>query len=217
MCICLDSFQCIIYTSLNHFAPILHTPSGAPILCGKRMEYLGTTLTNDVHDQHELVKRIAMAKKDYLALSNVWRRSALTWRRKLAIYCSLIESKLLYGLSSICLTVAQERQLNGFQNRCLRGIIGVKPAYISKVSNADVLCKTGHAKATDLLRKRQMILLSKVLQSEEGHPLRAVSFIPGTDHPLTERYVRRRGAPCKECLRTLLPKYRMERNSYGAL
>jgi len=187
--------------------PALHTPSGVPIPCRQRMEYLGTTLSNDVHDQHELVKRIAMAKKDFLALSNVWRRSSLTWRRKLAIFSSLIESKLLYSLSTICFTVAQERQLNGFQNRCLRVIIGVGPSYISRVSNADVLLKSGHTLATDLLRRRQMRLLHRVLQSEEGHPLRTATFIPGTNHPLTERFVRRRGAPCKEWLRTLLPLY----------
>jgi len=187
--------------------PALHTPSGVPIPCRQRMEYLGTTLSNDVHDQHELVKRIAMAKKDFVALSNVWRRSSLTWRRKLAIFSSLIESKLLYSLSTICFTAAQERQLNGFQNRCLRVIIGVGPSYISRVSNADVLLKSGHTLATDLLRRRQMRLLHRVLQSEEGHPLRTAIFIPETNQPLTERFVRRRGAPCKEWLRTLLPLY----------
>jgi len=198
-------------------SPVLHTPAGDPIPCRGRMEYLGTSLTGDVHDQAELVKRIAMAKKDFLALSNVWRRSSLTWRRKLAIFGTLVESKLLYGLGSICLTVAQERQLNGFQNRCLRTIIGVKPAYISRVSNAEVLHRSGHTLATQLLRRRQMQLLSRVLQSGEGHPLRTVSFISGTDHPLTERFVRRRGAPSKEWLRTILPVYRMEHNAYGAL
>ena len=101
-------------------------------------------------------KKIAMAKKDFLAISNVWRRSSLTWRRKLIIFGHLIESKLLYGLSSICLTVAQERKLNGFQNRCLRQIIGVKPAYISRVSNAEVLQKSGHTLATQLLRQHQI-------------------------------------------------------------
>ena len=171
------------------------------------MEYLGTTLSEDVHDKHELVKRIAMAKKDFIALSNVWRRSALTWKRKLAIYDAIIESKLMYGLSSICLTVAQERQLNGFQNRCVRAIIGVKPSYISRVSNADVLSKAGHAAATQTLRKRQLQLLDRVVRSPEGHPLRAASFIPGTNRPLTERYIRRRGRPCKEWLRTLWPAY----------
>ena len=198
-------------------SPVLQTPAGDPIPSRNRMEYLGTSLTGDIHDQAELVKRIAMAKKDFLALTNVWRRSSLTWRRKLAVFSHLVESKLLYGLASICLTVAQERKLNGFQNRCLRQIIGVQPSCISRVSNAEVLRKSGHTLATQLLRRRQMQLLGSVLQSGEGHPLRTVSFIPGTDHPLTERYVRRRGAPSKEWLRTILPAYRMEHNAYGTL
>ena len=141
----------------------------------------------------------------------------MTWKRKLAIFGHLVESKLLYGLSSICLTVAQERKLNGFQNRCLRQIIGVKPSYISRVSNAAVIQRSGHTLATQLLRQRQMQLLGRVLQSGEGHPLRTVTFIPGTDYPLTERFVRRRGAPSKEWLRTILPAYHLEHNVPGAL
>ena len=185
-------------------SPSVCTPDGAQIPAKERMEYLGTTLTDDVHDQHELVKRIAMAKADFVALEKVWRRSALTWKRKLAIFHSLIESKLLFGLSSICLTRAQERRLDGFQNRCLRVVIGEKPAFLSRVSNAQVLDRSGHQAATQLLQKRQLQLLGKVLRSPEGHPLRSASFIPGTDHPLTERYVRRTGRPSKEWITHLL-------------
>ena len=93
-----------------NWSPNVCTPDGGQVPAKGRMEYLGTTLTNDVHDQHELVKRIAMAKADFVALDKVWRRSALTWKRKLAIFHSLIESKLLFGLSSICLTRAQENR-----------------------------------------------------------------------------------------------------------
>jgi len=199
-----------------HTEPALHAPSGDPIPCRPRMQYLGTTLSNDVHGQHELVKRIAMAKKDFLALDCVWKRSSLTWKRKLRIFNSLIESKLLYSLSTICLTVSQERQLNGFQNRSLRVIIGIKPSYVSRVSNAAVLAKSGHTLATDLLRHRQCRLLDQVLHSPEGHPLRSATFIPGTDQPLTDRYIRRRGAPAKEWLRTLLPIY-YEKQRRGVL
>ncbi len=48
------------------------------------------------------------------------------------------------------------------------------------------------------------LTLSLKLSSEEGHPLRTSSFIPGTNHPLTELFVRRKGRPCKEWVRTML-------------
>ena len=144
-----------------------------------------------------------MARSDFIALDNVWRRSSLTWRRKIAIFGALVESKLLYGLITICLTVAQERRLNGFQNRCLRSIIGVEHSFVSRISNAEVIRRADHPLATELLRKRQLHLLGKVLRSSESHPLRTATFNPGTNHPLTERYVRRRGRPCKEWLPTV--------------
>ena len=61
-------------------------------------EYLGTVLSDDVHDSDELVRRIAMAKADFLALSCIWRRSSLTWSRKLVVFSALVESRLLYGI-----------------------------------------------------------------------------------------------------------------------
>ena len=88
--------------------------------------------------------------------------------------------------------------MNGFQNRCVRRIIGVTPAVISRVSNADVLQKARHRQLTLTLRKRRLQLFGKVLRSPEGHPLRVVSLIPRTLEPATNRYVRRVGRPRRE-------------------
>ena len=63
---------------------------------------------------------------------------------------------------------------------------------------------SGHSAATALLQKRQLHFLGKVLRALEGHPLRRASFTPDTNWPLTERYIRRLGRPCKEWLRTTL-------------
>ena len=195
----------------------MRTHEGNDIPCKIRNRYLGTTLSEDVHDKQDLLKRIAMAKKDFIALSNVWRRAALTWKRKRATYDAIVETKLLYGLSSICLTAAQERQLNGFQNRCLRAVIGVTSSYISWVSNADVLNKAGHVAATQTLRNRQKQLQEKVARCPEGHPLRTTTFILGSNLPLTERYIGKRGRPYKEWWRTLWLAYCMEFDRDGVL
>ena len=120
------------------------------------------------------------------------------------IYDSLIESKLLYSLAGACFTKAQLRRLDGFQNRCLRNIVGVKPSWISRVSNADVITRTGHAPASQLLLMRQMQLFGKVLRSDQESALHRSSFVPGTHVPTTERYVRRVGRPCKEFVTEML-------------
>ena len=98
----------------------------------------------------------------------------------------------------MCLTKAQQRRLDGFQNRCLRQIVGIKPSYISRVSNAAALEKSGHVAATKQLQKRQLQLFGKILRSSEDNPLKSVSFIPGTLRPETDHYVQRRGRPNKE-------------------
>ena len=58
--------------------------------------------------------------------------------------------------------------------------------------------------ATMLLQKRQLQLLCRILRSLEGHPLRTANFIPGTNWPIAERYIRRQGRPRKEWVRNML-------------
>ena len=114
------------------------------------------------------------------------------------IYVTLIESKLLYPLAILVLTVAQKKRVNGFQSQCLRKIIGIEPSYISRISNAAVLAKASHFLATDIIRKKQLQLFGKILRSEAQHPLRRVCFIPNTLIPVTEQFVHWVGRPCKE-------------------
>ena len=162
------------------------------------LQYLGAYLNADGNLDHELARKIALAHKDFILLRNVWSHSSLTWPRKLRIFSAIIEAKLLYGLAGACLTKAQLARLNGFQNRCVRSIIGIKPSWLSRVSNADVLRRCGHTSACRLLLRRQLQLFGKVLRAGEAHPLHAHSFVPGTQWPLTERFIRRLGRPSKE-------------------
>jgi hypothetical protein len=179
----------------------IKTPDGARISASPTMDYLGALLSADGCTDHELNRRIGIAKGDFITLSKVWGHSYLSWARKLRIFSALIESKLLYGLSSMCLSVAASRRLDGFQNRCLRKIVGVKPAFVSRVSNARVIDKCGHQCASTLLNKRKLQLFGKVLRSASSHPLRQCCFVADTVCPVTDAYVRRVGRPCKEWVR----------------
>ena len=100
--------------------------------------------------------------------------------------------------------VAQQGKLNGFQNRCLRKIVGIPPAYRSRVSNATVLTRTSYKAATELLRKKRLQLFGKVLRAPPNHPLKRACFIPNTFVPVTDHFVRRVGRPCREWVRETL-------------
>ena len=162
------------------------------------MLYLGAAISADGGMDHELNRRIGAARHEFTIVTKLWSHSSLSWRRKLRMFTTLIESKLLYSLGGACLTKVQLRRLDGFQNRCLRKIIGVKPSWISRVTNVDVLARAGHTAASALLLERQLHQFGKVLRSGPEHPLRLASFVPGTEQPATEHYVRRCGRPAKE-------------------
>ena len=132
----------------------------------------------------------------------------MTWKGKLRVFSAVVESKLLYSLSSMCLTAAAKRRLDGFQNRCIRKIVGIKPAFVSRVSNRDVLAKAVHTSASQLLRKRSLQLFGKVLRSPSNHPMRQVCFIGSTLIPASERFVRRVGRPGKEWVQEQLSEVR---------
>jgi len=182
----------------------VHAPDGTVIRSKGSMDYLGSILHGDGQADHEISRRIAMARADFDTLAHTWTHSALTWKQKLRTYVCLVESKLLYAMATLVLTAAQRRKLNGFQNRCLRKIVGVQPSYVSRISNAIVLAKAGHTSASDLLRKKQLQLFGKVLRVESQHPLKRACFIPGTLIPVTDQYVRRVGRPSKEWVREVM-------------
>ena len=126
------------------------------------------------------------------------KHACVTQVRKLELYKALVETRLLYSLSSLCLTVAERRRLDGFQNKCLRRVLGIKPSFISRVRNIEVLQQAKHLSASTLLQKQQLQLLGRILRAPEGHPLRVACFIPGSLRPATDQYVRRVGRPKKE-------------------
>ena len=107
--------------------------------------------------------------------------------RKIAIYKALIESKLLYSLACLCLPAAERRRLDGFQNRCLRSILGILPAYVSRISHADVLQRSKCRPATDMILQRQVLLFGKALRAASDHPLNQSAFIKRTTEPATNK------------------------------
>ena len=93
------------------------------------------------------------------------------------------------------MNASEQRKLNGFQNRCLRAIWGIKPAYVSRVSNKKVLESTSQRPLTSLLHKQQLLLYGRVARQSDGEPMRDVTFCPGSLRPAADRFVRKVGRP----------------------
>ena len=110
----------------------------------------------------------------------------------------------MYGLSSSWLNVRQQRQLDGFQARCLREISRIPHPFYSRVSNKTVLARCSQKPLTMQLRFQQFMMLGKIARAPDSDVRRRLTFCPGSLRPATDRFVRRVGRPRNEWAPKLL-------------
>jgi hypothetical protein len=170
-------------------------PDGGNIETKDSITYLGTTVSEDGRIGRELARRLGLANSDFRAMMRMWKHTTVSRARKLEAFRAIIESKLLYGLSGAWLCASERRRLDGFQNRCLRSLWGIKSAYVSRVSNKKVLEQTGQTPMSISLAKQQLLLFGKIAREPDGSILREAAFCQGSVRPTTERYVRVVGRP----------------------
>lgn len=177
---------------------VVHRPDGSSIEAKIELGYLGTNVAEDGRCNRELGRRLGFAHCDFRNLNRIWRHSALTRRRNIEFFNALIRSRLLYSMSTVCFNKAERRRLDGFQNRCLRVIWGIKASFISRVSNMEVLSRTGQRLFSDVLLEQQLLLYGRAARSADYSPMRTCVFCPGLLQPVTEALVRRVGRPRSE-------------------
>ena len=173
----------------------VHRPDGDKIDPKDSMTYLGATVADDGRIGRELARRLGMASSDFRAMAKMWKHTFVSRARKLEAFRAVIESKLLYGFSGAWLCKSERRRLDGFQNRCLRALWGIKSAYISRVSNQKVLELTGQAPMSVALARQQLLLFGKISREPDGSLLRGTAFCTGSTRPAIERFVRVVGRP----------------------
>ena len=139
----------------------------------------------------------------------VWR-SGLTIKQKVERYFSLVVSKGVWGLHLLALKKSDFKHLDYIHVRCLRRILGIKAAFYSRISNAEVLRRAGAECLEAYIRRKQLALLGHLLRRDPDHPDRLVCFEPNTDlqprMPAGTR--RRRGRPRLTWVASILPCFR---------
>jgi hypothetical protein len=166
--------------------------------------YLGALLNADGRIDSELSRTLGTARADFNQLQRIWGHGGVPLRDKLQYFRAFVLSKLQYGLSTVWLVTAQRRRVDGFVARCLRRMLGIPAAFMSRVSNATVLSRACFKPFSRQLLKHQLCLLRKVALTGPEHPMRKDTFIDSTVIPQIGRFVRRVGRPRQDWTTQLL-------------
>ena len=110
----------------------------------------------------------------------------------------MITSKALYSFSSAWLTKTDRKRLDGFEAKCIRQILRIPPAFVSRVSNTCVLEKSEQAPCSSQLLRQQLLLFGKIGRLPNNHVLRKPTFEPDAVSPATRACERKRGRPKQE-------------------
>ena len=178
-----------------HSTAPLRRPDGSVIQEKANLEYLGALISADGRAESEVSRRIGFAYLDFRALSELWSRSNASRKAKIRFFDSLVISRLLYGLSTLWLVTAQRRRLDSFYARCLRRILHIPAAFISRVPNAVVFDRAAVVSLSKQLLARQLTLFATSARSLASDLRRQFLFSGSTMVLREEVFIRRRGRP----------------------
>jgi len=179
-------------------------PDGGLFENRESLQYLGALLSANGRADSEISRKLGVARAEFNQLQKLWGHANVPQKDKVLYFSSFILSKLRYGLSTLWLVTAQRRRLDGFVARCLRRIVRIPAAFVSRISNAMVYEKAGMRPFSEQVLKHQLHLLRKVSVQGAGHPLRVDTFEGSTLNPQIGRYVRRIGRPRQDWTTQLL-------------
>jgi len=124
------------------------------------------TVQNKVRDVHFTMKQFKF----------IWQ-STISIKKKIDKFHSLVVSKT-WGVHLLPLVKRDFRKLEAAYVRCVRRILGIKAAYISRISNETVLKRAGVPAFQSTIRLKQLTLLGHILRLGPTHPDWKVCFQP---------------------------------------
>lgn len=130
----------------------LHTATyrnGDEMLRKTEATYLGGNILADGSYKKEIRHRITNTWITVWKLDLLWKKAPVSLKWKLRVFGAVIISKLLYGLEAIPFTEQHCKELDAFQYRGLRKILGIKHSYWSGVKNKQVLLTANQKAKTE--------------------------------------------------------------------
>ena len=166
-----------------HNTGALRSPTGAPLKIVEQAVYLGGLLNVKCSAKPEVTRRIGEAKSLFKSLSQCWSHANICRARKIQLYKAIVLPKLLYNLETVWSLQADRARLDSFHVQCLRSILRIPSAYVSRISNNEVLERAQEPPLSETLRDRQMNLYRKIAALPEDNLLKFLTCEPGTGLP----------------------------------
>ena len=125
-----------------------------------------------------------------------WLKTNASIKEKLQVYDAIIRSKFLYGLESAPMNETTKHELDIFQLKGLRQILGIKTTYIDKTQDNKTIYRKVQQhmheeteigkperqfkQMSQVYEERKIQMLNSIISSPEGTPTKVVTFQPDT-------------------------------------
>ena len=127
--------------------------------------YLGAKVCKEGGGMKDLRNRIAKARGAFVRLKKIWKFKIFTRRTKLRIYKTLVVPVLLYSCETWKVNKGDKREIDVFQNKCLRRILGVK--WQDKVNTQELLARAEMKPLSKEVMKRRWRMIGHILRKDE--------------------------------------------------
>ena len=126
--------------------------------------YLGGKLTKDAKSHTEIISRIAATMPVLRSSDLFWKQTTCTEKWKINVYNAVVTSKLVYGLETLQFTDTTLNNMNTFQLKGLRKILGMEPTFIDRTqTNALVLERANEEAGVEEGKPPKIKLISETI------------------------------------------------------
>ena len=189
-----------IQTTDTSFLPGSLVPvAGDNVEVVESFTYLGVNIHNTGSSEHDIKKRIAIARNCMASLDrNIWH-SSISLPTKLRLYRVFILPVVLYGAETWSPTRQLARNLDAFDQWCLRRILRIP--WRARISNEEVRRRTDQPPLTQIIHTARLKFFGHIARADasmdHSRALRA------SVTPLPRDWHRRSGRPRHTWLRTI--------------
>jgi hypothetical protein len=156
-------------------SPCEITIDNQPLTQAKDFTYLGSTISSNAKIEKELSNRMGRASAAFGQLNNrLWKNNHVSVKVKAKVYRAVVLTTLLYGAETWTIYRQQVKKLHAYMMRQLRDILRI--SWHDKISNAEILRRTGLPHMSDLLIQKNLRWIGHVHRMEESRLPRQLMY-----------------------------------------